>query len=392
MVDPQTGALLGTYSADRTPAFFGSLGFFPVGSRIMAEDLATNTVDWHFDGDGSVVNGPLVINGYIYVASSTGMLYALRASDGFVKWSDDVKSAIPRSEASVLGLPNSGLSAGGNRLLVPALNRLVAYAPCTTACASAPVPPPVVTGIDPTGGGGSGGSYVYIHGSGLTGATAVKFGPATAPAFSVNTDSTIIATSPPGSGTVDITVTSPAGTSATSNVDRFTYTPPPAITSVVPDRGPMAGGTRVTITGTRLGIPYRVFFGTSPGTNLVVSSDTQLLVTSPPGAGIVDIWVIASNGTSGKSPADQFTYLAPPVVSIGPSTGRQSSAAPPPVPRCRCPSPTTAPAVSGHASPGPASSAEPLAPQASTAQVHLAIGELMRTIMHALWRLVFLTR
>src|SRR5256712_1604541 len=168
----------------------------------MAEDLTTNTVDWHFDGDGSVVNGPLVINGNVYVASSTGKLYALRASDGFVKWSDDVKSAIPRSEASVLGLPNSGLSAGGNRLLVPALNRLVAYAPCTTACASAPVPPPVVTGIGPTGGGGSGGTYVYIHGSGFTGATAVKVGNTTASSFIANTDSTIVRTSPPGSGTV----------------------------------------------------------------------------------------------------------------------------------------------------------------------------------------------
>ena len=37
-------------------------------------------------------------------------------------------------------------------------------------------------------------------------------------------DTTITADSPAGTGTVDVTVTTPAGTSATSPADQFTYT------------------------------------------------------------------------------------------------------------------------------------------------------------------------
>jgi hypothetical protein len=40
----------------------------------------------------------------------------------------------------------------------------------------------------------------------------------------VDSDTQITATSPRGSGTVDITVITPAGTSATVNADQFTYT------------------------------------------------------------------------------------------------------------------------------------------------------------------------
>jgi hypothetical protein len=41
--------------------------------------------------------------------------------------------------------------------------------------------------------------------------------------MNVDSDTQITATSPQGSGTVDITVITPAGTSATVNADQFTY-------------------------------------------------------------------------------------------------------------------------------------------------------------------------
>ena len=61
-----------------------------------------------------------------------------------------------------------------------------------------------------------------ISGTNFTGAIGVNFGgtPAT---FTVDSGTMITATSPAGSGTVDITVTTPAGTSASVPVDRFTY-------------------------------------------------------------------------------------------------------------------------------------------------------------------------
>jgi IPT/TIG domain len=82
---------------------------------------------------------------------------------------------------------------------------------------------PVVTGISPASGAAAGGDTVTITGTGFTGATDVSVGPTSAAAMQVDADTQITATSPPGTGTVDVTVTTPGGTSATTPADQFTY-------------------------------------------------------------------------------------------------------------------------------------------------------------------------
>jgi hypothetical protein len=84
-------------------------------------------------------------------------------------------------------------------------------------------PPPAVTAVSPSEGAQAGGTSVTISGTEFTGTTAVKFGSAEAASFTVNSDSSITATSPPGTGTVDVTVTNAVGTSATNSADQFTY-------------------------------------------------------------------------------------------------------------------------------------------------------------------------
>jgi hypothetical protein len=79
-----------------------------------------------------------------------------------------------------------------------------------------------VTGISPASGNSGGGDSVTITGSGFTGATAVDFGGVSA-VMQVNSDTQITATSPPGSGTVDVTVMTPNGASATGPADQFGY-------------------------------------------------------------------------------------------------------------------------------------------------------------------------
>ncbi len=81
---------------------------------------------------------------------------------------------------------------------------------------------PTVTSVTPASGPAGGGTTVTISGSGFTAAESVKFGTAAA-SFAIDTGSTITATAPAGSGTVDITVADSAGTSATSEADRFSY-------------------------------------------------------------------------------------------------------------------------------------------------------------------------
>jgi hypothetical protein len=84
-------------------------------------------------------------------------------------------------------------------------------------------PTPTVTSVSPALGNEAGGNTVNIYGTNLTGATAVRFGAVAAASYSVVSDTKISATSPAGTGTVDVTVTTLGGTSAVSAADRFTY-------------------------------------------------------------------------------------------------------------------------------------------------------------------------
>jgi hypothetical protein len=173
---------------------------------------------------------------------------------------------------------------------------------------------PAVTSLNLAGGTASGGTTVTVNGTGFTGATAVNFGPGN-PGTIVNvTDGSLTVTSPacpPGSQTVDVTVTTPLGTSPAVSADQFTYL---QVTGVNPPQGPTTGGITVTVSGSGFTGATTVNFGPgNPGTGvLVVPDGTQLIVTSPAGGGTVDVTVTTPLGTSPVVPADHFTYTKPP--------------------------------------------------------------------------------
>jgi uncharacterized protein (TIGR03437 family) len=104
-----------------------------------------------------------------------------------------------------------GISEGGGNIYVDDLSVDVSYAPR-------------ITGISPSGGPVAGGTLVTISGANLAGATAVNFG-AAATSFTIDSDSQISALSPAGVAgqTVDITVATTVGVSATGSADQFTY-------------------------------------------------------------------------------------------------------------------------------------------------------------------------
>jgi large repetitive protein len=185
---------------------------------------------------------------------------------------------------------------------------------------------PVVTSISPNSGPPGGGTLVTISGSGfVTGSTVVNFGAFVATIDSVTANS-ITAVSPAGTGTVNVTVTVPSGTSAISPADQFTYFGTPTVSGISPTDGPASGGTLVTVTGTGFTLASAVDFGTTPGTNLTIVSDTSLTVDSPAGTGTVDVTVVTPGGMSPTSPADQFTFAAAPAVTgldpaFGPAAG-----------------------------------------------------------------------
>ncbi|WP_111619789.1 IPT/TIG domain-containing protein [Paenibacillus pabuli] len=183
---------------------------------------------------------------------------------------------------------------------------------------------PTITSVSPTSGPTTGGTTVTLNGTNLNGATAVKFGATAATSYTVNSATQITATAPAGSaGTVDVTVTTPGGTSTTSAADQYTYIAAPTITSVSPTWGPTSGGTTVTLTGTNLTDATAVKFGATEATSYTVNSATQITATAPAGsAGTVDVTVTTPGGTSTTSAADQYTYIAmPTITSMSPTSG-----------------------------------------------------------------------
>ncbi|WP_338933129.1 PxKF domain-containing protein [Streptomyces netropsis] len=96
----------------------------------------------------------------------------------------------------------------------------------TTITVSSASTAPTVTGISPDSGPTTGGTSVTITGTGFTGATAVDFGTTPATSLTVNSDTSITTTAPASSsiGAVDVTVTTPNGTSVTTSADQYAYT------------------------------------------------------------------------------------------------------------------------------------------------------------------------
>jgi outer membrane protein assembly factor BamB len=126
MFDAPTGAVLGTFPPGPPPAFSGSTGFFLTGSILRARDAYSGDVRWSFTGDSTLISAPIVVNGYVYIGSSSGKVYALDASTGANVWTGNLGAAVQATESPV-SRPHTGLGAGDGLIVVPASNLLVAY-------------------------------------------------------------------------------------------------------------------------------------------------------------------------------------------------------------------------------------------------------------------------
>jgi hypothetical protein len=160
---------------------------------------------------------PVAVTGLSGVTSiSAGLAHSLALlGDGTVRswgWNENgqLGNGTPHGE-STLALPVVGLSgvttisAGGYHSLANS-------------------PPPAITKVTPRKGPASGGTTVTITGTDLNGATSVEFGSTPATSYTVNSSTSITAVSPPETpGLVDVTVTTPNGTSAPNPRDHFRF-------------------------------------------------------------------------------------------------------------------------------------------------------------------------
>lgn len=102
-------------------------------------------------------------------------------------------------------------------------------APSTPADPSTPATPaatgPTVTSISPIAGSEAGGDTITILGTRFAAVDSVTFGGTPATAVVVNSDTSITATSPAGTGTADVVVTDGAGNASVAS--QFTYVAQP---------------------------------------------------------------------------------------------------------------------------------------------------------------------
>jgi alpha-tubulin suppressor-like RCC1 family protein len=188
-------------------------------------------------------------------------------------------------------------------------------------------PRPEVTSISPASGPPAGGNTVTISGPGLAAASSVRFGQTPAQGWEIISPESITATAPPGSSTVDVTVTGPGGRSGTTSLDRYRYANVPSVSGLEPASGPESGGTSVTIRGANLTGASEVRFGLAAAASFAVNSASSITAVAPPGSGTVDVTVITPEGGSRATEADHFTYVLPPAVTkIEPGSGPEAGA------------------------------------------------------------------
>ena len=144
----------------------------------------------------------------------------------------------------------------------------------------------------------------------------VYFGSAAAASVTVLSANSIRAVSPPGSGAVDVKVSTPVGTSLANDATGFSYKQP-SITKLSPTSGTNAGGTSITIEGLNLAGVTDLIGGKAA---TFTASATKIIAKTPAGTGTVTVGLTTGQGTA--TATQKFTYLSRPEVrELRPPTG-----------------------------------------------------------------------
>ena len=164
-------------------------------------------------------------------------------------------------------------------------------------------PRPSITSISPTLGPPAGGTTVTLTGVDFSGATAVAFGVTAASSFTVVSGTSVRAVSPSGTGTVDITVTTPYGTSATGSADRFSYSVAPSITSANSTTFTVGSAGTFSVTTTGSPTPAISETGALPtGVTLTDNGNGTATLAGTPAAGTAASYPITITAANGVTP------------------------------------------------------------------------------------------
>lgn len=171
---------------------------------------------------------------------------------------------------------------------------------------------PTVTSIAPNSGTIFGNTTVTITGTNFVAGSVVSIGGFTCDSLNLSGVPTQIICNTPAhsAGSGDVSVTNPDLHTGTLPLGYLFQGPTPVITTVSPTVG--AVGTTVTITGTGFyGPNLKVLFDSTPCTQVIIKSSTQVTCTAPPHnpGTTTTLKVVNPDGTASANSPNQFTYL-----------------------------------------------------------------------------------
>ncbi len=140
------------------------------------------------------------------------------STNGGATYANDTSDA--GNATGTLTVANTTTSLSGRRYRAVFTNS-VGSATSSAAILTVTAAAPVLSSLSSSSG--SSGSLIEINGKNFTGTQAVYFGSASASGWILSSTELLVVV-PSGSGTVEVTVKTAAGTSAKSSADRFTYT------------------------------------------------------------------------------------------------------------------------------------------------------------------------
>jgi hypothetical protein len=172
----------------------------------------------------------------------------------------------------------------------------------------------------------------------------------------------------PGSGSVDVTVVTPLGTSPLTALDLYGYVVPPAITAITPSSGTLCGGTTIVLTGSGFTGAGAVTLNTNAMQSYIIVSDTQISAVTNAEAAAPDNVAVTTFLTSTGLPPERANLGQPfphPVLqaNAGPATPGSptfSGATVPTAPRITGMNPNQGPTIGAPAGPSQTFSNDPV--------------------------------
>ncbi|MDQ1159560.1 hypothetical protein QE385_003957 [Sphingomonas sp. SORGH_AS 950] len=189
-------------------------------------------------------------------------------------------------------------------------------ATCTPAGAASA---PTLTAVSPSSGPTGGGTNVVITGTDFTGATAVAFGGTAASSFVVNSATQITATSPARSaGTVNISVTTAAGTGAANSAYTYVAAPVAGAVNTTVAANSTANAVTLNLSG---GTATSVAVATQAAHGTATASGTSITYTPTAGYSGSDSFTYTATNASGTSaPSTVTVTVTAPTLTLAPAT------------------------------------------------------------------------